>query len=178
MAAGFGRVAACRPHRPGGPRSGAGWWRAAVAALVGLVAATPAALAGSAMAPPVFAKCHACHAVEPDARRLPGPNLAGVLGRRAASVPGFEYSPAMVAARERGLAWSRESLDRFLADPQGYLPGTYMGSPGLRDAAERRAVIEYLAQATGRPGGRRGTRGSSTLPDHWAVRLAPRRRPS
>jgi cytochrome c2 len=95
----------------------------------------------------VFAKCHACHSVEPGERRLPGPGLAGVLGRRAASAPGFEYSPAMVAAGERGLVWTRQSLDRFLADPQGYLPGTYMGSPGLRDPSERRAVIDYLARA-------------------------------
>jgi cytochrome c len=79
----------------------------------------------------------------------------------------------MLAAGRRGLVWTPESLDRFLADPEGYLPGTYMGSPGLRDASERRAVIQFLRGAADQPS--RGTSGSFSLPDHWAVHLAPGR---
>jgi cytochrome c len=72
-----------------------------------------------------------------------------VVGRRAGTLPGFEFSPAMVAAGTRGLAWSRGALARFLADPEGAVPGTAMAMPGLPDAGERDDVIDYL-DATGR----------------------------
>src|SRR5262249_30514909 len=78
----------------------------------------------------------------------PGPNLRCVLGRRAGTLPGFEFSPAMVeAGAARGLVWSRATLDRFLADPLGALPGTTMAMPGLPVAEDRRAVIDYLESA-------------------------------
>ena len=75
---------------------------------------------------------------------MPGPNLAGVVGRRAASLAGFDYSPAMKKAGADGLVWSENALDRYLADPLEVLQGTTMSFPGVRDAAERRAVIDYL----------------------------------
>ena len=97
----------------------------------------------------VFQRCYACHSVVAGEDRLPGPNLRGVLGRRAGTAPGFEFSPAMIkAGAARGLVWTRAALDAFLADPQGMLPGTTMTMPGLPDADDRRDVIDYLEQAS------------------------------
>jgi cytochrome c2 len=95
----------------------------------------------------VFQRCYACHSVEQGENTLQGPNLLGVLGRRAGTAPGFEYSPAMmeVGAR-RQLVWTRKSLDAFLADPPLFVPGTSMSMPPLREPADRRDVIDYLDQ--------------------------------
>ena len=91
-----------------------------------------------------FARCYACHSVDPEETDLPGPNLAGVVGRRAAALPDFRYSPAMRAVGARGLTWDVATLERYIADPQAVVPGTDMGLAGLSDQAERQAVIDYL----------------------------------
>jgi cytochrome c len=92
-----------------------------------------------------FQKCYACHSTDPDETGLPGPNLHRIVGRAAATRPGFDYSPAMLdAARRRPWTWSAQALDGFLADPEQWLPGTSMGFVGLRDPAERADVIAYL----------------------------------
>jgi len=91
-----------------------------------------------------FQKCYSCHSVDRKETDLSGPNLAGVVGRRAAALADFQYSPAMKKAGAEGLVWSEDALDRYLADPLEMLPDTTMSFPGVRDAAERRAVIEYL----------------------------------
>lgn len=94
-----------------------------------------------------FQQCYACHSVDPEEIDLPGPNLAGVLGRRAGTWAQFAYSPAMRAAgSERGLVWTRGTLDAFLADPQGFMPGTSMAYVGLREPSVRADVIAYLAR--------------------------------
>lgn len=94
-----------------------------------------------------FQQCYACHSVDPEELDLPGPNLAGVLGRRAGTWAQFAYSPAMrTAGSERGLVWTRETLDAFLADPQGFLPGTSMAYVGLREPSVRADVIAYLVR--------------------------------
>jgi cytochrome c len=84
------------------------------------------------------------------ARALPavmaplGPNLTGVFGRPAGSVAGFRYSNAMRAAAERGLVWDAETLDRFLADSQAMLRGSYMFLK--LQQPQRGQVIDYLAR--------------------------------
>jgi cytochrome c len=109
----------------------------------------------------VFQRCYACHSVVAGEDRLPGPNLRCVLGRRAGTLPGFEFSPALVeAGTARGLVWSRAELDRFLADPLGLIPGTTMGMPGLPGAEDRRDVIDYLERAGSCEGAPRGQAGS------------------
>ena len=96
----------------------------------------------------VFQRCYACHSVVAGEDKLPGPNLSCVLGRRAGTVPGFEFSPAMIeAGAARGLVWTRAALDAFLADPQRVVPGTAMGPSGLPGADDRRDVLDYLEQA-------------------------------
>lgn len=92
----------------------------------------------------VFQQCYACHSVDRRETGLPGPNLVGVVDRRAASRPGFDYSPAMRAKGAAGLRWTEAELDRYLADPEAAVPRTSMSFIGLRAAADRRAVIAYL----------------------------------
>lgn len=92
----------------------------------------------------LFRQCAACHALEPNLDTPAGPTLHRAVGRRIAARPGFDYSPALrrIAARHR--RWTPRLLDRFLADPARFAPGTEMGFAGLRDAAERRALIDWL----------------------------------
>lgn len=92
-----------------------------------------------------FQKCYACHSVDRAETGLPGPNLAGVMGRRAGTTREFEYTAAMKDAGARGLVWDRPALDRFLINPEGVVPGTSMARPHLESDQERRAVIDYLA---------------------------------
>ena len=95
----------------------------------------------------VFQRCFACHSVVAGEDKLSGPTLRGVLDRRAGTQPGFRFSPAMIAAGARGLVWTRATLDAYLADPEGFLPGTEMALPGLRDAVDRKNVIDYLEKS-------------------------------
>lgn len=93
----------------------------------------------AATAPAAFTQCRVCHAVEPGENGI-GPSLAGVVGRRAGTAAGFTYTEGM-----RGLnqTWNDGTLDRYLADPSGVVPGTTMAI-GPLDAGQRRAIIAYL----------------------------------
>jgi cytochrome c2 len=96
----------------------------------------------------VFQRCYACHSVGAGEDTLPGPSLRCVLGRRAGTLPGFEFSSAMVeAGAARGLVWTRAALDAFLVDPQRLVPGTAMWIPSLTAPEDRRDVIDYLERA-------------------------------
>ena len=92
----------------------------------------------------IWRQCRSCHQVGDNARNATGPVLNGVVGRHAASVDGFRYSPVMQEAGEGGLIWTPETLDAYLEDPRGYMRGTRMGFRGLRDAEDRAAIIAYL----------------------------------
>lgn len=96
----------------------------------------------------VFQRCFACHSVAAGEDKLPGPNLRGVVGRRAGTLTAFRFSPALVEAGARGLVWTRETLDAYLADPSRFVPGTEMGMPGLREADDRHDVIDFLERRT------------------------------
>jgi cytochrome c len=97
--------------------------------------------AGEPSGEAVFRKCAICHRIEANAPNGIGPNLHGVFGRKAASLPNFNYSPAM---RATGFTWDTKTLDRYLTAPQQVVPGTRMTFGGLPDAASRKAVIGYL----------------------------------
>ena len=90
---------------------------------------------------PVFAACAPCHPTDASGRAGAGPILRGVVGRPAASAPGFPYSEAL---RGRELVWSPAELDAFLSDPAAFAPGTTMPFSGLANPADRAAVIEFL----------------------------------
>jgi cytochrome c len=89
--------------------------------------------------------CQACHTFAVDGPHLLGPNLHGVFGRRAGSAAEFEYSPTLRAA---DLVWTAETLDAWLADPVGFLPGTTMAFTGYQSPQDRRDLITYLLNAT------------------------------
>lgn len=88
-----------------------------------------------------FLPCSACHSVAPDGAALIGPNLWGVVGRAVGSVPGFDYSAELKSV---GGNWTPDQLDRFLANPGAFAPGTRMGYVGVSDPTERSALIAYL----------------------------------
>lgn len=92
----------------------------------------------------VFAQCAACHRIDASGSHGVGPNLNKVIGRRAGTVPGFRFSPAMVAANR---VWSETALDAYLAAPMASIPGSRMPFAGLRNAADRRNVIAYIKSA-------------------------------
>jgi len=101
---------------------------------------TPTATTATATEPAAFAQCKVCHAIEPGKNGI-GPTLAGIWGDRAAVVPGFEFSEPM---KNSGLTWNQANLDRYLTDPRGVVPGTKMAFGGVKDAAQRQAIINYL----------------------------------
>ncbi len=90
--------------------------------------------------PAAFAVCKACHSVEPGKNGI-GPSLAGIWGEKAGDVPGFTFSDAMKAS---GRTWNQATLDRYLTDPRGTVPGTKMAFGGVADAAKRQAIIDYI----------------------------------
>ena len=105
-----------------------------------LLAAAPALADTPPPAPAAFAQCAACHTVQPGRNGF-GPSLAGVAGRRAASLPGYAYSDAL---KKSGLTWNAATLERWLKGPQKLVPGTRMPFGGIPDAAKRKQVVDYL----------------------------------
>jgi cytochrome c len=117
----------------------------AVGAAIGAGLALAAGLCQAAPDPAhgeqVYARCLACHALASD--RV-GPRHCGLLGRRAGSVPGFNYSPAMKKSK---LTWDEKTLDRFLAKPMKVVHGTAMTYDGVPDPKDRADLIAYLRDA-------------------------------
>lgn len=115
------------------------------ALLLAVAAVMSAASPGAADAGKrAYQKCYSCHATEAGKNDLEGPSLNGVIGMRVAAVPAFEYSPAMRGFSANHPRWTPELLDRFIADPEALVPKTRMNFPGMRDAKERSALLDYL----------------------------------
>jgi cytochrome c len=90
----------------------------------------------------IYERCAACHSLE---YNRTGPKHCGLFGRRAGSLPDFEYSPAM---RASGLEWNERTLDRFLAAPTKTVPGTSMGYAGIDNPGDRADLIAWLGEAS------------------------------
>lgn len=88
----------------------------------------------------VFLQCKSCHSREEGVNRI-GPSLAGVVGRKANQVAGFQYSEA---SRSSGITWTPEKLFQYLENPQRVIPGTKMAFAGLPKPQDRADVIAYL----------------------------------
>ena len=90
-----------------------------------------------------FAKCKVCHMPPEAAKNLVGPSLAGVVGRKAGTAPGYHYSEAN---EKSGITWDEAALKEYLKDPKAKVPGTKMVFPGLKSDEDIANVIAYLKQ--------------------------------
>jgi cytochrome c len=93
-------------------------------------------------------QCQACHTFEKGGPNRVGPNLWGVVNRPKASEAGFNFSGPMKA---KGGNWSFDELNKFLANPRGYVPGTNMSFAGLSRDTQRADVIDYLRTLADNP---------------------------
>ncbi|MBV9572061.1 MAG: cytochrome c family protein [Alphaproteobacteria bacterium] len=110
--------------------------------LVMAIASSPA-LAGDVNAGKgVFTRCAACHRVDKGGADGLGPNLFGVVGRKAGSRPNFSYSPAL---KNAGFVWTPQKLDAWIAHPAQVVPGNRMAFAGILNAQDRADLIAYLA---------------------------------
>ena len=90
-------------------------------------------------------QCKACHTVDKDGASTVGPNLHGLVGRKAGSTEGFSSSDAMKAS---GIVWDDKTLVEYLKDPKGRVPGTKMVYAGLKQEAQQADMIAFLKKAT------------------------------
>ena len=91
----------------------------------------------------VFAKCKICHQLGEGAKNLVGPELNGVVGRKAGSVEAYSYSPANKGS---GIVWDEANLKEYLKNPKAKVPGTKMIFAGLPNEKDVDDVIAYLKQ--------------------------------
>ena len=98
----------------------------------------------------LFTPCRACHSLDAADQGLPGPNLSGLIGRKVAGDPAFDYSPVLRKANGDGLRWDAERLDRFLADPAEMFPGLWMSIRGVEEAADRAALVRFISDPASR----------------------------
>jgi cytochrome c len=90
-----------------------------------------------------FKECAACHKLDAGANEV-GPSLHGLFSRKAGELGDFRYSPAM---KRSGVTWTAETLDKYLADPQAFIPANRMPYAGLSSAGDRADLIAYLQKA-------------------------------
>jgi len=91
----------------------------------------------------VFATCKACHQIGEGAKNAIGPELNGVVGRKAGSVAGYSYSDAN---KSSGITWDESNLTAYLKDPKVKVPGTKMIFAGIKDAKKVQDLIAFLKQ--------------------------------
>ena len=113
---------------------------AMIAASVAGIAAQPA-VAAPLPKPPAFAVCGVCHKVAAGEKSGIGPNLWGVSGRKAGTLAGFTYSPAMKASN---ITWTRDKILAYIADPKKMVPGTKMIYAGQKDPKAAAAIADYV----------------------------------
>jgi len=91
----------------------------------------------------LYIQCRACHDLQPSEIEKIGPNLAGLMGRKAAADKAFAYSPALQAFAGK-LVWDKATLDRWLEKPAAVVPGNTMAFAGISNPADRAALLAYL----------------------------------
>jgi len=94
----------------------------------------------------LFRACVACHTLKPDEGNRAGPTLAGLFGRRIATLPGYNFSPAL---KKLAIVWTPETVSKlFEVGPAAYTPGTKMPEQTIGAAADREALVKFLQKAT------------------------------
>jgi cytochrome c len=91
----------------------------------------------------VFNKCRACHQIGPGAKNLVGPELNGLIGRKAGSVAGFNYSEAN---KNSGITWDQATFREYIKNPKAKIPNTKMVFPGLTDEKDINDLLAFLEQ--------------------------------
>jgi cytochrome c len=91
----------------------------------------------------VFATCKACHQIGEGAKNAIGPELSGVVGRKAGSVAGYNYSDAI---KNSGITWDESNLAEYLKDPKAKVPGTKMVFAGIKDEHKVQDLVAFLKQ--------------------------------
>jgi cytochrome c len=93
----------------------------------------------------LFEQCLSCHSLDASGKSVnAGPNLNGVIGRKAGTLPGYGFSAALKGS---GITWTEADLDAFITRPAKKVPGTVMMFVGMRSAADRAALLCYLRSA-------------------------------
>ncbi len=114
-----------------------------IASAMFVVLSTSARAQDAAAGEKDFLVCRACHQIGPGAKIAVGPVLNGVVGRKAGTYPGFDYS---TANKDSGIVWTPEELDKYLTNPAAVVPHTKMIFPGIKDDKKRKDIIAYLEQ--------------------------------
>ncbi|MDX2201221.1 MAG: cytochrome c family protein [Hyphomicrobiaceae bacterium] len=117
--------------------------RTIIATAVMLLAASPAIAQDVENGADVFKKCRACHAVGEGAKNLVGPQLNGLVGRKAGTSEGFPYSEANKAS---GVTWDKDVFLKYIKDPKAAMPGNKMAFAGIKDEQDAADLFAYLAQ--------------------------------
>ncbi|PPD14989.1 MAG: cytochrome c family protein [Methylobacterium sp.] len=89
----------------------------------------------------VFGQCRACHQVGETAKNAVGPVLNGLFGRKAGTVPGYNYSEAN---KNSGITWDETNFAAYIKDPKGFMPGNKMAYAGLKDDKRIADLTAYL----------------------------------
>jgi len=120
-----------------------GGLRALVVAMLAATAFDGAQAGDAANGEKVFAPCKSCHQIGETAKNSVGPVLNGVIGRKAASYPGYNYSDA---DKSSGLTWDEATFREYIKDPKAKILGTKMTYAGVKDDAKIDDLIAFLKQ--------------------------------
>jgi cytochrome c len=94
----------------------------------------------------VFRHCVACHTLSPDQGPRAGPTLWHIFGRRIATLPGYNFSPAL---KKLDIVWSKQTVSKlFEIGPAHYTPGTKMPEQTIGSAEDRKALVDFLGRVT------------------------------
>jgi len=115
----------------------------ALFAIVAALLMGPSRASDEPPVPEAVEPCIACHSYQQDEPLQEAPPLWGIVGRKVASVEGFDYSPAL---KSLGGVWDRARLDQFLTNPKAMVPGTQMKMGGIPDPAKRMTVLDFIQQ--------------------------------
>jgi len=91
----------------------------------------------------VFKRCQVCHSIGPGAKNKVGPELNGLDGRHAGTVPNFDYSDAN---KHSGIVWNEEHFKEYVKYPRAFVRGTKMIFPGLQSQKQVDDLWAYVKQ--------------------------------